>query len=235
MTTKVGKLSILLLFFLVFTSCGSKESNQAKDTEQTPVAKKEEVPKKSDPIILFFGNSITAGYGVDLEQAFPNLIQKRLDSLGYEYKVVNAGLSGETTAGGLNRIEWVLRSVPDIFVLELGGNDGLRGLDLDETRRNLIKIIDIVRAANPDVHIILAGMMVPPNMGPDYASGFQEIYPTVAKEKKVSLIPFILEGVGGDPELNLPDGIHPTPEGHEIVADVVWAELKPYLKKQENL
>jgi acyl-CoA thioesterase-1 len=180
--------------------------------------------------ILFFGNSLSAGYGLDdPKQAFAGLVQSRLDSLGLPWTVVNAGVSGETTAGGEGRIDWILKQPIDIFVLELGGNDGLRGIPVAETRENLQTIIDRVRSAYPNVRIVLAGMMVPPNMGPDYGKEFQKIYPELAAKNKVTLIPFLLEGVGGEPSLNLPDGIHPTPEGHRIVMETVWKALQPLL------
>ncbi len=176
--------------------------------------------------ILFFGDSITAGYGIDEQEAFPALIQQRFDSLGLPWRAVNAGLSGETSAGGLRRIDWLLQQPVDIMVLELGGNDGLRGVSPEDTRRNLEEIIDRTRAKYPDVRIILAGMQIPPNLGPDYAAAFADVYPSVSRNKQVELIPFILEGVGGVEELNLPDGIHPTAEGHKIVAETVWRGLK---------
>jgi acyl-CoA thioesterase-1 len=180
--------------------------------------------------ILFFGNSLSAGYGLDdPRQAFPGLVMSRLDSLGLPWTVVNAGVSGETTAGGEGRIDWILKQPVDIFVLELGGNDGLRGIPVTETRENLQTIIDKVRSAYPNVRIVLAGMMVPPNMGPDYGREFQKIYPELAAKNKITLIPFLLEGVGGEPSLNLPDGIHPTPEGHRIVMETVWKALQPLL------
>jgi acyl-CoA thioesterase-1 len=180
--------------------------------------------------ILFFGNSLSAGYGLDdPKQAFAGLVQSRLDSLSLPWTVVNAGVSGETTAGGEGRIDWILKQPVDIFVLELGGNDGLRGIPVTETRENLQTIIDKVRSAYPNVKIVLAGMMVPPNMGPDYGKEFQKIYPELAAKNKVTLIPFLLEGVGGEPSLNLPDGIHPTPEGHRIVMETVWKALQPLL------
>ncbi len=176
--------------------------------------------------ILFYGNSITAGYGLDPAQAFPALIGKRLDSLKMDYKVVNAGLSGETTAGGKSRINWVLRQPVNVFVLELGGNDGLRGVSLASTRQNLQAIIDTVQAKYPDCKIILAGMQVPPNLGTEYTQEFKGIYKELATKNKLPLIPFLLERVGGIPRLNLPDGIHPTAEGHRIVAETVWQTLK---------
>lgn len=179
--------------------------------------------------IVFFGDSITAGYGIPIESAFPALIQKKIEEAGLNYQVVNAGLSGETTAGGLNRIDWILRSKPDVFVLELGGNDGLRGLSMEESEKNLKAMIDKVRKANPKAEIILAGMQIPPNLGQEYTSKFKSLFPDVAKEMNTKLIPFLLEGVGGDPKLNLSDGIHPNQKGHEIVAETVWGYLKPLL------
>ena len=176
--------------------------------------------------ILFFGNSLTAGYGIEPTQAFPALIQQRLDSLGLPYRVVNAGLSGETSAGGKSRIDWLLRQKVDIFVLELGGNDGLRGIATQETRRNLQAIIDQVQAKYPVAKIILAGMQIPPNLGQQYATEFRGIYRVLAEKNRAVLIPFLLEGVGGIPRLNLPDGIHPTPEGHRILAENVWKVLQ---------
>ena len=180
--------------------------------------------------IIFFGDSLTAGYGLTLQDAFPYLIQQRIDSLGLPYEVINAGLSGETTAGGANRIDWILRTEPAIFILELGGNDGLRGLSLDQTRTNLEGMIDKVRKRNPEAVILLAGMQMFPNMGPEYINQFKETFPTVASEKKVELIPFLLEGVGVEEDLNQPDGIHPNEAGHKIVAETVWKFLEPHLK-----
>ncbi len=176
--------------------------------------------------ILFYGNSLTAGYGVEPSEAFPALIQTKLDSLDLPYKVVNAGVSGETTSGGNSRIDWVLRQPVDIFILELGGNDGLRGIPLTETRKNLQEIMDKVKAKYPDVQIVLAGMQVPPNMGSTYANEFRSLYTELAKQNNTALIPFLLEGVGGERELNQSDGIHPTPQGHRIVAENVWETLK---------
>lgn len=224
---------IPIVVILLGFACGSSQET-ASSTQAVPEASTPTEQKPTKPIILFFGNSITAGYQLAVEQAFPAIIQEWMDSLGYDYQAVNAGLSGETTASGKNRIEWVLRTVPDIFVLELGANDGLRGLPLEETPKNLQSIIDQVKKANPDVKIIIAGMKVPPNLGQDYASGFEKIFPKVAEDNDALLIPFILEKVAGNPELNLPDGIHPTPEGHLLVAETVWQYLQPILVKSEN-
>lgn len=180
--------------------------------------------------ILFFGDSITAGYGLTEQQAFPALIQQKIDSLGLDYLVINSGLSGETTAGGLRRIDWVLQQHVDIFVLELGGNDGLRGIDPQNSKENLQGIMDKVNDRYPDADILLTGMEAPPNMGQTYTSRFREIYAELNNENEVVFMPFILQGVAGDPDLNLPDGIHPTEEGHRVVADDLWEYLRPMLQ-----
>lgn len=185
--------------------------------------------QKSPKRILFFGDSITAGHGIDKDKAFPALIQQKIDSLDWNFKVVNGGLSGETSAGGLRRIDWMLRQPVSVFVLELGGNDGLRGIDLDATEKNLQKIIDKVKGKYPDAKIILAGMQVPPNLGTNYTEKFKDMYPELADRNNVALIPFLLRDVGGHPELNQADGIHPTARGHKIVAKTVWNTLKPIL------
>jgi acyl-CoA thioesterase I len=180
--------------------------------------------------ILFFGNSLTAGYGLDdPSESFSGIIQKTIDSLALPYRVVNAGVSGETTSGGNSRIDWVLKNPLDVFVLELGGNDGLRGIPVNETRKNLQTIIDKVRMKYPDATIVLAGMQMPPSMGNRYVGDFKKIYRDLAEINHITLIPFLLEGVGGDLKLNQKDGIHPTAEGHRIVAENVWAVLKNVL------
>ena len=181
--------------------------------------------------ILFFGDSLTAGYGLEdpSVQAFPALIQKKIDDAGLPWSAVNAGLSGETSAGGLRRVDWILRQHVKVFVLELGGNDGLRGLPPETTRANLQAIIDRVRAKYPAAKIVLAGIAAPPNMGADFTRAFAAIFPELAEKNGVTLIPFLLEGVGGRPEFNQPDGIHPNVQGHAIVAETVWKVLKPLL------
>ncbi|MBM3426241.1 MAG: arylesterase [Bacteroidetes bacterium] len=223
MNSRFNLVAFILLFgiTLFLSSCGSKqEKKETATSEQAADATK----KKT---ILFFGNSLTAGYGIDPEESFAGRIQIRLDSLKKEYRVINGGLSGETTAGGLSRLDWFLEEEPYLFVLELGGNDGLRGIPLTETKKNLLAIVDKVQAKYPNTKIILAGMQIPPNMGKEYTEEFKAIYPAVAKEKNIELIPFLLEGVAGNPDLNLPDGIHPTPEGHRIVMETLW----PYILK----
>ncbi|MCU0358998.1 MAG: arylesterase [Cyclobacteriaceae bacterium] len=179
--------------------------------------------------ILFYGDSLTAGYGLSTDEAFPALIDKRLKQQGKNWKVINGGLSGETSAGGLSRIDWMLRQPVDIFILELGGNDGLRGLPLEQTKSNLQGIIDKVKAKNPNVKIVVAGMMVPPNMGPEYSEQFKTVYPELARKNKATLIPFLLDGVGGVEKLNLADGIHPNVEGHKLVAETIWKVISPLL------
>jgi acyl-CoA thioesterase-1 len=216
---------ILLIFFCSVISCNnnSKESAPQKQEEAKGNPIDSSTKKKN---ILFFGNSLTAGYGVDPSEAYPALIQDKIDSLHLNYKIINAGVSGETTSDGNSRIDWILKQPIDIFVLELGGNDGLRGIPLSVTEKNLQSIIDKVKAKYPEVKIILEGIQIPPNMGPDYTTKFKEIYPRLASENKIELIPFLLKGVGGDPKLNQRDGIHPTAEGHKIVAENVWEVLK---------
>ena len=184
---------------------------------------------KKQKTIIFFGDSLTAGYGLSTEQAFPFIVEQELLKRGLDYKVVNAGLSGETSAGGLTRIDWILNQPVDIFVLELGANDGLRGLPLDQTKKNLQSIIEKVQKKNPEVAIVLAGMMVPPNMGKVYSDQFTAMYVELAENNETIFIPFLLDGVGGHSDLNLPDGIHPNVEGHKIVAKTVLRFLEDIL------
>ena len=180
--------------------------------------------------ILFMGNSLTAGFGLDPSEAFPALIGEKIKSAGMNFKVIAAGLSGETTTSGLRRIDWLFKQKVDVLVLELGGNDGLRGITLKLTKQNLQDMIDKARTFNPKIRVILAGMEVPPNMGDTYTAEFRKMYPELSKKNNVTLIPFLLEGVGDRPELNQRDGIHPTAEGHVIVAETVWKYLKPVLQ-----
>jgi len=225
--------TLILSLMGLLLSCDQTSKKGTTQKEPTEVDKPISEPGQ-EKIIMFFGNSITAGYGVSAEEAFPALVQEILDSLNYSYKVVNAGLSGETSAGGLNRIDWVLRTTPDIFVLELGGNDGLRGLKLSETKKNLSAIIQKVEAVSPAVRIILAGMEVPPNLGQAYTTEFREMYKDLASTHEVVFIPFILEGVGGEEDLNQSDGIHPNVAGHKEVAKTVWGYLLPLLTKTSS-
>jgi acyl-CoA thioesterase-1 len=182
--------------------------------------------------IVFLGTSLTAGYGIGEDRAYPALIQARLDSVGLPFRVVNAGVSGETSAGGLRRLEWLLREPVAALVLELGANDGLRGQDVDSLEANLVAIIRRTRAAHPGARIVLAGMQAPPNLGPGYARRFREVFPRVARAESAALIPFLLDGVAAVDTLNLPDGIHPTPAGHRVLAETVWRALEPELRKR---
>lgn len=204
---KMKMMRLLILFLLFTTSVFAQE-------------------KKT---ILIFGDSIAAGYGIEPNQAFPAIIQNKIDSLGMSYEVINGGLSGETSAGGLRRINWVLQREVDIMILELGGNDGLRGIDLSSTKENLQGIINRALENNPDMEIFIAGMQVPPNLGIDYTREFQNLYPDLAKNNNLQLIPLILDKVGGRDEFMQPDQIHPNAKGHRIVANTVWETLYPSL------
>ncbi len=227
---KFLNLSLAALLGLALTACNAGPAADKSAAAETPAAPAAAATKASTKRLLFFGNSLTAGYGVEPEQAFAGLIGQKIDSLGLPYEVINAGLSGETTAGGRSRVGWILKQPVDIFVLELGGNDGLRGLPLRDTRQNLQGIVDTVRRRSPGAQIVLAGMQIPPNLGPAYARDFKVLYQEIAAKNKLVLIPFLLQGVGGDRTLNQPDGIHPTPAGHRIVARTVWATLGPLVK-----
>jgi len=218
-----------ILFPLIFVLACSNPNSQHADQEKNDIEVKEPTTQKTKNI-LFFGNSLTAGYGLEnADEAFPGLIQKKIDSLDLPYKVINGGLSGETSAGGKERIDWLLKQEIDIFVLELGANDGLRGLPVDETYNNLQAIIDKVKVAWPDCKIVLAGMLVPPSMGQNYAESFKAIFPKLANENKLIFVPFLLENVAGEVTLNQQDGVHPTLEGQKILAENVWKVLNPIL------
>jgi acyl-CoA thioesterase-1 len=223
-------LKFCYLFILVLgISCGDSPNKKTSEIEETDL--EDGIAKESVDVntILFFGNSLTAGMGLEPDKAFPGIIQEKIDSLSLPYRVINAGLSGETTASGENRIDWLMNQEVDVFVLELGANDGLRGIALSETRKNLQAIIDAVKVKNPETKIVLAGMQIPPNMGQDYTSEFRRIFPELAVENEAYLIPFLLENVAGIPELNQADGIHPTEEGQRIVAQNVWKVIEPIL------
>lgn len=216
----------VLFLFAILTACGSAEEQKA--SKETKDSISTAIPEETKNI-LFFGNSLTAGLGVEQDEAFPSIIANKIDSLKLPYQVINAGLSGETSAAGKSRIDWLLKQKVDIFVLELGANDGLRGIPVEETRKNLQSIIDQVKVKYPEVKLVITGMEVPPNMGSKYASEFRVIFPDLAKKNNMALVPFLLEKVGGVPELNQGDGIHPTAEGHKIVAENVWVVLKDIL------
>lgn len=194
-----------------------------------PGATRTPSPESRAPVVLFFGTSLTAGLGLEPEESFPALIQAKIDSAGLAFRAVNAGVSGETSAAGLRRIEWLLTQPVAVLVLELGANDALRGQDLAPARRNLQEIIDRTRAKHPDVRIVIAGMQAPPNLGSRYTAEFRQLFVDLARRNNAALIPFLLEGVAGVPELNQSDGIHPTAEGARIMAENVWSVLAPIL------
>ncbi|MEM9143302.1 MAG: arylesterase [Bacteroidota bacterium] len=220
------KLCYFFVLVLLFC-CGDKNKRKSEgEPKGTTESQDTQTPANTGKTILFFGDSLTAGLGLDPQEAFPALIQHTLDSLELDYTVINSGLSGETTASGKNRLDWVLNQKADIFILELGANDGLRGIPLTETRKNLQTIINEVQNRNPKTKIVLAGMLIPPNMGQAYTTEFRAMFPELAEKNRLPLIPFILEGVAGNPELNQKDGIHPTAEGHKIVASNVWRILE---------
>jgi acyl-CoA thioesterase-1 len=182
-----------------------------------------------EPTIVAFGDSLTAGLGVPSEDAYPSALERRLRKEGYAYRVVNAGVSGETTAGGLRRVDWVLKSTPHLVILELGANDGLRGLSPEQTRDNLARIIERLRDAGATV--VLAGMRVPPNYGDEYASAFEAVFPELANRYQLPFIPFFLDGVATDAALNQADGLHPTADGYRVIVERIWPRIRPLLTK----
>lgn len=233
-----SRFSLSVLIFIailtLFGSCDNTETNkQNKKITQEPIVTikeetiKEVVPSKAR--IVFFGNSLTAGYHLDEEYSFPSLIQKRIDSLGLNYESVNAGLSGDTSGQGLERLDWIMRQQIDIFVLELGANDALRGFKLDVPRKNLQKILNQLKDKYPKVKIVIAGMQAPPNLGIEYTTAFKNIYTELATTNDALLVPFLLDGVAAIPELNLADGMHPNIEGQKIVMENIWRVLKEIL------
>lgn len=224
------KLLFLVPVLIVVFFCGCGNNSKSVSETKKDTVKEASATNAKQKNILFFGNSLTAGYGLDdPDQAFPAIIQQDIDSLKLNYKVINGGLSGETTSDGKNRINWLLRQPVAVFVLELGANDGLRGIPVAETEVNLQAIITQVKAKYPNVKMILTGMQVPPNMGGKYADDFKKIFPRLAKKNDMQLVPFLLENVAGIRELNQRDGIHPTAKGAKIVAANVWQVLKEML------
>jgi acyl-CoA thioesterase-1 len=220
-------ISILFIMFLS-TGCFTVNNESQEATEEVVNT---EVKNRRN--ILFFGNSITAAYGIDPSLGFVNLIQQKIDTLGLNYRCINAGNSGETTTGGLERLEWVLAQPISILVLELGANDALRGIDPELSKANLKRIILQFREANPQGKVLLLGMKSPPSMGIEYTLKFDPIYEQLATELSLARVPFVLQGVAGNPDLNLPDGLHPNEEGQLIIADNIWSVLSPMLKPLE--
>ena len=226
-----SKLVFLMMLTLASLSCKDKPKNEQIVEEEKTKSEhlSTKVENNGKKIVMFFGNSLTAGYGLEEGEDFPSLIRNRIDSLELNYNIVNAGLSGETTSNGLERISWVLRQPVDIFMLELGANDMLRGQDVTATEENLRSILKTVQEKSPKAKIIIAGMQSPPNMGPEYVTAFNSIFPKLTKEFNASLIPFFLEGVAGIESLNLPDRKHLNVEGQKIVTENVWEVLQPLL------
>jgi len=208
---------------------GSSSSPSANATAAGAPAAAEPSSPDTRPVVLFVGTSLTAGYGVDPDQAFPALVQEKIDAAGLRYRVANAGVSGETSAGALRRIDWLLRQKVAVLVLETGANDGLRGQDPEATRANIQEILDRVRRRQPAARLVLVAMEALPNYGEEFRRRFRAIYPELAKKNGATLIPFLLKGVAGDPRLNQPDGIHPNPAGHQRLAENVWKALRPLL------
>lgn len=223
--------SLISAVFVVFLLASCNNSSPQQNSQAPSDSTSQDTAKtESSKRILFFGNSLTAGLGLDDQtEAFPALIQAKIDSLGLGYTCINAGLSGETSAGGKDRIDWLLKDKIDVFVLELGANDGLRGISPDATYQNLNEIVNKVKKAYPDCKLVLTGMMVPPSMGDQYFKDFAAIFPKLAKEQNMTLVPFLLDKVAGIQSLNQGDGVHPTKEGQQILAENVWTHLKTVL------
>jgi acyl-CoA thioesterase I len=208
-------------------------AGQPYDTDgRNPARDGARTPARDDRVVLFVGTSLTAGYGVGEDVAYPARIQQRIDDAGLPYRVVNAGISGETSAGGLRRIEWSLQQPVDVLVVELGANDGLRGLDPDAMRANLDEILSRARDRHPDVALVIVGMEAPPNLGTAYVTRFRRVYSDLARQHDAALVPFLLDGVAGEASLNIADGIHPNDAGHRIMAATVWDVLGPLLTER---
>lgn len=216
------------------TSASSTEKGPQKATEKSPATPASPAPNLADKTLVVLGDSLSAGFGVDPAEAWPARVQDMIRQAGLPWKLVNAGVSGDTSAGGLRRLDWILRRPVDALLIELGGNDGLRGLPLEATRTNLQAVIERTRAKFPDARIVLTGMRMPDNFGEGYTRQFEGLYRDLAEKHRVVLIPFLLDGVGGRPELNLPDQIHPNAEGHRRVATNVWKVLRPVLQEAKR-
>ena len=227
----VDRASFFALVVVLLVSCQERQPASeppAPGPTREPIA--EEVAEPGLTRIVFLGDSLTAGFGLPEEEAFPALVAERLERAGFSVRVVNAGVSGDTSAGGLSRMEWLLRQEPDILFVSLGANDGLRGLSPAMTESNLRRIVERGRAAG--ARVVVAGMRLPPNYGPAYVDQFEAVFPRLAEELDVEWIPFLLEGVAGDPELNLADGIHPNPAGHRIIANLVFPVIEPLVREE---
>ena len=227
---RVHPCSSVAALLLLTVGC-AREARRADAPSANPPSAAADSTVAGERTIVILGTSLTAGFGLDPDQSYPAALQRMLDSAGYPYRIVNAGVSGESSAGALRRIGWVLSRPPAVLILETGANDGLRGQSPDSLRQNIQDIVDSVRRLAPDATLILAGMEALPNLGPEYARRFHEVYPAIARTDRVPLIPFLLQGVAGVDSLNQPDGIHPNPTGAKIVARNVWLVLSPLLRR----
>ena len=223
-------LALAALAVLAATACRRPEPARAgAATPAGPAPAASSAPRDDRPVLLFVGTSLTAGLGVDPDEAFPALVQTKVDAAGLRYRVVNAGVSGETSAGARRRLGWLLRQPVAVLVVETGANDGLRGQDPAATRENIQAILDEARRQQPPPRVLIAAMEALPNYGEEYRRRFRAVYPELARKNGATLVPFLLDGVAGDPRLNQADGIHPTAEGHARVAEIVWKALRPIL------
>jgi acyl-CoA thioesterase-1 len=222
----------VVLSMVLLVALPACEKEERAENRAAPAAPEAPATTRTSnrPRIVFLGDSLTAGLGVDADEAYPALLAGMLEKEGLSAQVVNAGVSGDTTAGGLRRLDWLLKQSPQIVVVGLGGNDGLRGVELKSSEENLRQIV--LKSRDAGAEVLLLGMLIPPNYGPEYVSQFREIYPRIAKAMNVPLVPFVLEGVGGEAKLNQPDGIHPTAEGHRLMANNVLPHLRPLVERR---
>jgi acyl-CoA thioesterase I len=225
----------MILRPLVLSGCLTALAACDRPGDDPPESRPASSQPTESPTILFLGTSLTAGYGLDQAQAYPALIQERIDAAGLGYRVINAGVSGETSAGARRRVEWLFQQPVSVLVLETGANDGLRGLPPDSLRANIQAIFDQARRLQPSVELVLVGMRMPPNYGRAYTRQFEAVYLELARSNQATLVPFLLEGVGGVNALNQPDGIHPTAEGQRRLAETVWRVLEPVLRRREKM
>lgn len=220
---------MLIVCAAVMSACGGTERDVVPQASASAAPAKAATPVEARPRVVVLGDSLTAGLGLPETEAFPAVLQRKMDAAGYKFEVVNAGVSGDTSAGGMRRLDWALEGDVKVLVLALGANDGLRGLPVDQLKRNLEQII--ANAKKRQITVVLAGMEAPPNYGPEYTSGFRNVYSSLAREQGLVLIPFLLDRVAGVSALNQGDGIHPNRQGAEILADTVWRSLRPVLDK----
>jgi acyl-CoA thioesterase-1 len=230
---EVMRLWIAAALAVAACACGSPRADEREEARPAaPLASPAKPPLPERPRVVALGDSLTAGLGLPAAAAYPALLEQRLNAAGFDIEVVNAGVSGDTSAGGLERLDWALQGDVRVLIVALGANDGLRGLPVDQLQRNLAQIVE--RAQARGIAVVLAGMEAPPNYGRDYIVAFRKVYPALASTHDVPLVPFLLQGVAGIGSLNQPDGIHPTAAGARIVADNVWAVLEPIVKAQRG-